>query len=283
MRSLSKIIGSGRKLLLCAAGLAVVAAPIAIGGLGAVPMRGQSQAEATTSSFEVASVRANRGGVEKGERTRSIEPGKITYMNAGLGEFIAMAYGVKHYQITGPDWIVDPGTSDRYDVIAAAGSPVSTDEVKRMLGPLLAERFHLTFHRETREIPVFALVVDKNGPKFKQGAEDCVTPSMRPDGEGGFLFKNWTMSAFGDWLSGLPAVARPVVDRTGLQGVFSFDANLFGFPKDMDPGDMKRSMRDASEVIFSMLPSELGLKLVAQKAQMEIIVVDHADKIPTEN
>jgi uncharacterized protein (TIGR03435 family) len=279
----AKKLNFSKKFLLGAAGVLAIAVPVAIGGIISLPARGESQA--TPTPFEVASVKANRGGIDKGERTRIVEPGRITYMNAGLGEYIALAYSVKRYQVSGPDWIVDPGTSDRYDVIANAGSPVSTDEVKRMLQPLLAERFHLTFHREMRELSVFALVVDKNGPKIKQSAEDGTPQSMKPDGEGGFLFNNWTMSTFGDWLTGLPAVARPVVDHTGLQGVYSFDTNLFNFSKDMDMGDQKRALArgDASEAIFSTLASQLGLKLVAQKAQVEIIVVDHADKVPTEN
>ncbi|HUK30006.1 MAG TPA: TIGR03435 family protein, partial [Candidatus Acidoferrum sp.] len=88
-----------------------------------------------------------------------------------------------------------------------------------------------------------------------------------------------------DWLSGLPSVGRPVIDQTGLAGVYSFDANLFNFSKDMDIGDQKRALGngDASIAVFSTLATQLGLKLVAQKAQVEIIVVDHADKIPTEN
>ena len=273
-----------KKLLLGTVGSLAIVVPVAIGAIVAFPGHVQSQTGAAPPAFEVASVKPNRGE-GKGDRTQVIEPGKITYMDTGLGQFIAMAYGVKPYQVSGPDWIVDPGSSDRYDLIAKAGSPVSADEVKRMIQPLLAERFHLTFHREMRELPVFALVVDKNGPKIKQSPEDGVPQSMRPDGEGGFLFKNWTMEDFGDWLSRLPAIARPVVDHTGLRGVFSFDANLFNFSKDMDIGDQKRALGrgDASEALFATLPSQLGLKLVAQKAQVEIIVVDHADKVPTEN
>ncbi|HUK31745.1 MAG TPA: M56 family metallopeptidase, partial [Candidatus Acidoferrum sp.] len=176
-----------KKFLLGAAGVLAIAVPVAIGAIAAFPGHGQSQAGATPPAFDVASVKRNREE-GKGDRTQVIEPGKITYMDTGLGELIAMAYGVKDYQVAGPDWIVNPRTSDRYDVIASAGSPVSTAEVKRMLQPLLAERFHLAFHREMRELPVYALVVDKNGPKIKQSADDGTPRSMRPDGEGGFAF-----------------------------------------------------------------------------------------------
>jgi uncharacterized protein (TIGR03435 family) len=265
--------------------LGAVAVPILAVGMIAIPSHGQSQGGAAPPAFEVASVKVNRGGIEKGERTRTIEPGKITYMNASLGEFIAMAYGVKRYQLSGPDWVVNPGSSDRFDVIASAGSPVSTEEVKRMLGPLLVERFHLTFHREMRELPVFELVVAKNGPKIEPSGKAGVAQSMKPDGQGGFIFTNWTMSSFVGWLSGLPSVGRPVIDHTGLDGTYTFDANLFNFTKETDIGDTKRAMvsGDASDAVFSTLQSQLGLKLVAQRATIEIIVIDHAGRLPTEN
>ncbi len=285
MVRIARGLGFHKRLLLSAAGLLSIAVPVAIGGFAAASGLCQSQTTGAPAAFEVASVKAHQGGADKGERTRIIEPGRITYMNASLGEFIAMAYGVKRYQVSGPDWIVNPGSSDRYDVIATAGSPVSTEEVKRMLGPLLAERFHLIFHRETRELSVFELVLAKGGPKFKPSEKAEGAQSMKPDGEGGFYFRNWTMASFGNWLSGLPSVGRPVIDRTGLEGFYSFDANLFNFTKETDTGDTKRAMvsGDASDAIFSTLQNQLGLKLVAQRAMMEIIVIDHADKLPTEN
>jgi uncharacterized protein (TIGR03435 family) len=88
-----------------------------------------------------------------------------------------------------------------------------------------------------------------------------------------------------DWLTGLPSIARPVVDRTGLDGRYTFSANLFNFPKGTPPDDMKRGMRssDASDAIFSALPEQLGLKLESQKAPIEILIIDHADKLPTAN
>ena len=129
----------GRRLLLAGAVVAAVAGPIVIGTLYAFPSLAQSQAEATPQAFEAASVKPNRAG---GVTTRHIEPGTITYLNITLGEFIAMAYGVKHYQLSGPDWIVNYGSTDRYDVIAKAAGAVSAEPLQRMLGPLLLERFH---------------------------------------------------------------------------------------------------------------------------------------------
>ena len=254
-----------------------------LGALAALPGRGQSRVGTAPAVFEAASVKLHEGGISRGERTHSIEPGRITWFNANLGQFIELAYGVKHYQVSGPDWIVNFASTDRYDVVATAGNPVSAEEVKRMLGPLLAERFHLAFHRETHEVSVFALVVAKGGPKFKPG--DGGALSMSPDGEGGTSYQNWPMATFVNWLSGLASVGRSVIDRTGLEGSYSFHANLFDLPREMAPADMKAAMvnGDGNGAVFSTLTQQLGLKLEAQKASVEILVIDHADKAPTEN
>src|ERR1700730_1005357 len=103
-----------------------------------------------------------------------------------------MAYDVKHNQLSGPDWIVNFGSSDRYDVVAKAASPVAAEQLKRMLGQLLTDRFRLAFHRENRELPVYVLVVAKNGPKFKVG--DGGIESISPDSTGGYSYKNYSMA-----------------------------------------------------------------------------------------
>jgi bla regulator protein BlaR1 len=267
----------GRILLLAAAAVAAVAGPIAIGILHALPSLAQSQAETAPHAFEAASVKPNRAG---GGTTRRIEPGTITYLNITLGEFIAMAYGVKHYQVSGPDWIVNRGSTDRYDVVAKAGAAVSAEPLQRMLGPLLVDRFHLAFHHETRELQVFALVVAKGGPKFKPG--DGGAASVRPDGTGGYSYKNYSMATLAESLSLMTAVGRPVLDRTGLPGGYSFNADLYNVPKGLSPVEFKEAVVN-SDAIFSTLPEQLGLKLEAQKAPTEILVIDHAEKAPVEN
>jgi uncharacterized protein (TIGR03435 family) len=272
-----------KKLLIATAGIAALAGPVAVGILGALPSRGQTQAETTPPAFEAASVKPHVD-TGKRDRTRSIEPGRITVVDAPLGEFISFAYDVKRYQISAPDWIVSNNTSDTYDVVATAGKAVSVPELKRMLQRLLAERFHVVFHRETRELPVFTLVLAKSGPKFKEPG-DGGEYAVRPDDEGGLSFKNVSMAGFADWLTGLPSMGRPVLDRTGLAGSFSLNANLFGLAKGADPGELKRTMvgSDAADTLRATLPEQLGLKLDPQKAPIEILVIDHADKVPTQN
>ena len=272
-------LDTGRRILLIAAGTAAIAGPIAIGVMGALPSRGQTGPEGPAPAFEAASVKPHQDTGRR-NRTRVIENGKIDFQEVTLRELMLVAYGVRPYQISGPDWIQDT----RYDVIATAGKAVSARETRRMLGPLLAERFHLAFHRQTRELPVFALIVAKGGPKFKE-AGDHDEPSIRPDGEGGLSFQNWSMDDLAGWLAGLPSMGRPVIDRTSLDGHFSFRANLFDVEKGAPPDQLKRSMlrEDAVDVLSARLPEQLGLKLEAQKAPIEILVIDHAEKVPTQN
>ena len=276
-------LGTGRRILLIAAATAALIGPIAIGMIGALPSRGQSRAEAAAPAFEAASVRLHQdSGIRN--RIRSLEPGRITYLDTPLSLFIAMAYGLKPYQLAGPDWIVDTRSPVTYDVVATAGKAASVEEVKRMLGPLLAERFHLVFHRETRQLAVFALVVAKGGPKFKEpdgGGE----PTVRFDSELGLAFQNFSMDELAGWLSMLPSMGRPVIDRTNLPGSFTFHANLFNLEKGAPPGELKRTLvnTDAVDTLRMTLPEQLGLKLEAQKAPIEMLVIDHADRVPTAN
>jgi uncharacterized protein (TIGR03435 family) len=284
-KQVARNLSLGSRTLLVASAVVAFGGPAAIGVLSVQPGRSQTQAGAAPSAFEAASVKLHEGGISRGDRTQRVEPGRLTWFNTNLGQLIEMAYGVKHYQVSGPDWIVNYGSTDRYDVVATAGKPVSVDEVKRMVGPLLTERFHLTFHRETRELPVFALTVSKGGTKLQPG--DDGAPSQSRDSEGGWFHKNWSMTMLADWLSGLASVGRPVIDRTGLQGPYSFHENLLNFPKEMGTAETKAEVAarigTPDDSFFSILQSTLGLKVETQKARIEILVIDHAEKVPTEN
>jgi len=270
----------GRKILLISTGLIAIAGPVAIGVPGARSSRGQSQAASAT--FDVASVKSNRSG---GHTTRKIDSGRITYIDITLGEFIRMAYGLSFNQLSGPNWAVEIGSADRYDVLGSAAGPASKEELMLMLRTLLVERFHLVFHRESRQVPVYALVVAKGGPKFNSSDGGAMTtvPDTAPDGTPGFLLKNWTMSSFANSLSIINVVGRPVLDRTGLEGSYTFKANLSDRRKQAASGaDSGGSVVPDSDALFSTL-QELGLKLESRKEPVEFFVIDHADKLPVAN
>jgi uncharacterized protein (TIGR03435 family) len=233
-------------------------------------------------AFEAASVRPHHDTGRR-DRTRTIEPGRLTWLDVTLGELISAAYGVKHYQISGPEWITGLSSAVTFDVIATAGKEVPVREIKRMLGQLLAARFHLAFHHETRELPIYALVVAKGGPKFRSG--DGGQQTIGPDPAGGVSFQNYSMENFADWLTILPSLNRPVIDHTGLTGAFTFRANLFNLAAGTPPDEMKRAMigPEAGDNLRAAIPDLLGLRFEAQKSPIVILVIDHADKVPTEN
>ncbi len=102
----------------------------------------------------------------------------MNYTNVNLKEVIGKAYKVQQYQITGPDWI----NTERLDIVARFAPHSAQDQIPLMLQALLADRFKLTLHRETRELPMYALVVAKNGPKFKSTETETGTSlELEPD------------------------------------------------------------------------------------------------------
>lgn len=227
--------------------LPLTAVVVVIGIMGALP--GSSQAAAPV--YEVMPARADRAA-SLGEAS------KLSYFDITVGELIEMAYGVKPYRLAGPDWIVNPFSSDKYDVVYKSGSPSSVEQLNQTLGLLLTGKFHLAFHREMREIPVLALVVGKGGPKVKPG--DGGAMRMVPGTNGGFSYKNWSMADLIKLLSGLPSVDRPVLDQTGLEGRYSFDA--------------------ADLIDLAAFQDQVGLRLDSRKAPVEMFVIDRADKLP---
>ena len=230
---------------------------------------------APRARFDVASVKANTRG---GGTTRRIEQQSLTYLNVTLGEFIQMAYGVKRYQVQGEDWITAPA-ANRYDIVAKASAPASEAELQAMLAPLLEDRFHLKVHRETRVMPVYVLVQGKNGAKLKEG--DGGNTWVSPDPAGGFRYQNYPMGAFVNMLSLMRTVQRPVIDRTGLAGSYTFTANLQDLPRGANVDELKQSVFESDTAVFAALEEQLGLKLNSDRAPIDLLVVDHADKTPT--
>jgi len=176
---------------------------------------------------------------------------------------IREAYDVRDFQITaGPAWL----DTDRFDIRAKAKEGVSTRQMKTLLQALLADRFQLRLHRETKELPVYTLSVAKNGAKFREAtADDQHTTAAGP---GEITDHGVAIPIFIKQLSGL--VDRAVVDQTGLKG--SYDLNL-QWTREQDTGPS----------LFTALEEQLGLKLSGGKGPVEILVIDHVVRVPIEN
>ncbi|HXB72971.1 MAG TPA: TIGR03435 family protein [Candidatus Acidoferrales bacterium] len=241
------------------------------------------QPSAGPPAFEVASVRPNRVGNAEGEGKvrESVDstPASLTMRNVSLNSCLKWAYGVKDYQISGPRWL----TSEKYDVVAKTGRPATNDQLRLMLQTLLAERFQTTLHRETKELPMYALVVGKNGPKLQETKGGPSSKDIRgiTIDNGGVVYKNTSMAELADALSAtIFGLNRPVLDKTGLEGSFDFTVKLAESTAELK-GSL-RSIADDPSIMMSAL-QQIGLKLEPQKGPVEILVIDHAEKVPTEN
>jgi uncharacterized protein (TIGR03435 family) len=230
---------------------------------------------ASAQEFEVASIRPTQGGPERVETS----PGNLTMRSVRLQACIRWAYGVHDYQISGgPNWL----NSERYDVIAKPASAATEDQLRMMLRALLADRFKLALHPQSKELSVYVLAIGKNGSKLK-ASKDSTAPRNVLPAAGGITLQNVTMSEFtAEFLSRVPALDRPVLDRTGLQGKFDITLMLFDNQPGADPAAVKRAVgaADVSNYVFAV--EQLGLKLETQKLPIDILMIDRAEK-PNEN
>jgi uncharacterized protein (TIGR03435 family) len=272
---------------------------------------------AFAQKFEVASIKPNRAGDNR--IMIGMQPGgRFNASNVTVKQLITMAYGIRDYQVSGlPSW----AESDHYDISAkpeSAGDAAppqpgrmseaemqtQQQKMRAMIKDLLADRFGMKTHAETKELPIYALVVAKNGPKLeesKEGAPDIVEGPGRgrgPEegavvrrgqmirmGRGQLTGQEMRMNMLTNQLSQI--LGRNVVDKTGLTG--KYDIRLTWTP---DPGQGGLIVRDAGEgpppssdsgpSIFTAVQEQLGLKLDSQKGPVELVVVDRIEK-PSEN
>ncbi len=258
-------------------------------------------------AFEVASVKPSPPFAERKSNVTgwfggpgTSDPTRVTIENYMLLGLIAGAYKVETYQVSGPSWLED-ARETQFDITAKVPDGATKEQVPLMMQTLLAERFHLTVHREKKEANVYELVVAKNGPKLKQSvaspvAKDGPAPpsgSLKADQEGFLVVPpgrgyrmammndrgtaQFTDATIGQLVSLLASqVHRPVTDATGLKGKYDFSLrwSMEGLGK---PGD------DPGPTIFGAVQEQLGLKLEQKKGQIDMIVIDHMDKVPTEN
>jgi len=254
----------GRKLLLAAAGVFTVTAPLAVGLMSARVVR--SQAIATPrAEFEVASIKPNKSGDSFDVRSIGKEPGKVVLQNVSLKDCIEASFGISGDQISGPGWI----DADKFNILAQAPAGTSKDRLRTMLQTLLEDRFRLKVHREKRAGSVYALVVGKNGPKLKPASGGANRMVFGPAGH--LTAQNVTMPMLAEALAG--KIGRPVLDSTSLPGFFDFTLD---FAPDDRPNDNAPSLSTAVQ-------EQLGLRLEPAKGAIEVLVVDHADRVPIEN
>jgi uncharacterized protein (TIGR03435 family) len=311
MKDPGHALNGWRKVLLMSASIVTIAWPLVVGMLSAPRLDAQSPLEAGSGpTFEVASVKQSQS--REGFVQLGIQPGgRFTARNVPLRMLIQNAYQLQDSQlIGGPDWV----DSDRFDVVAKAAGDVPPTAIgpgrpagalQLMLQALLAERFNLKVHEETRELPIYALLLARSdgklGTQLRPAAVDCAAviasargrgaqpPSPPQPGEhpqcgmrigpgqmsgGGLLMSQFAMS-----LSLF--VRRGVVDRTGLTG--PFDIELTWTPDQMPQGPPPPGAPPLPPVdphgpsIFTAVQEQLGLKLDSTKGPVDVLVIDQVE------
>jgi uncharacterized protein (TIGR03435 family) len=224
-------------------------------------------------TFDVASIKPNRS--EGGMSSIRASTGRITMENVSLKKVTLWAYGIpddREYALVGPGGL----TTEHFDLQANFPADTPPEQVRRMTQALLAERFKLALHIETRQLPIYVLVVAKNGPKIHPVEDGQPRTSGRP---GQFEATKIPMQHFADLLARF--MHQQVVDETGLAGVFDF--TLEWSPDEMKAEAMPPTGGTIAPSIFTALQEQLGLKLEGRKGPVEVLVVDHIEKAPTEN
>jgi uncharacterized protein (TIGR03435 family) len=313
-----------RNLSLAAAGLFSVFVPVAIGQNRTLPgttSQRVAQAPVATGNkleFEVASVRKNKSEDEASMNISPllgdgpVPPGNLYLAkNIKLIQFIAFAYSLTQIQLRSLELHVPWTTEDRFDIEARAqGNPTKAD-YRLMMQSLLADRFKLTVHYETRVVPLYVLVLAKPGkfgPNLRPHRADdpvCVKPQasqnpnetdaegypevcggpygMRPSKPGRMKSggRDVSMARFTAIMTGVGVVERPMLDKTGIQGTVDYYLEWRKVADQVPRGAPLELDEDAPA--FADAPKEqLGIKMLSQKGQSEIFIVDHIER-PSEN
>jgi uncharacterized protein (TIGR03435 family) len=225
-----------------------------------VPAFSQAQ-----SQFDVASIKRS-DPAHFGAQTFFSPGGKFSAVTASVKSLVCFAYQLRPHQVAGgPAWF----DTEVFDVSAKTEGPASYEQLFPMVQALLADRFQLRFHRETREQPVYALVLGRNGPKFQ--AAKSAGRGVGGGGKGRLSGNGADMATFASALSG--KLGRSVLDRTGLKGVYDF---LLTWTPD------EEQATDPGLSLFTATQEQLGLKLESAKGPVEVLVIDHAER-PSEN
>jgi uncharacterized protein (TIGR03435 family) len=267
-------------------------------------------------TFEVASIRLSAAtGASHMNVGVHIDGAQVSCIALNLKDYISAAYKVKIYQIQGPDFI----GGDRFDINAKLPAGATQDQVPDMLKALLADRFGMKFHRETKDFPVYGLVVAKSGVKMNKSAPDpddpsdigkAVTNVTGSGGRGGvhldyghgsfftmadnkFTARKLPMSRFAEVLARFED--KPVVDMTDLKGSYDFDLEFtqedymamlirsaIAAGVTLPPEALRMLSGSSGDSLLNAL-ERLGLKLETRKAPLEVLVIDHIEKTPTEN
>jgi uncharacterized protein (TIGR03435 family) len=282
-------------------------------------LAGISAALHAQPAFEVASIRPPEPIAAQGVTAGvHIDGAQVRCLLLSLRDYVRIAYKVKDYQIQGPDWMA----STRFDIVAKLPSGATADQVPEMVGALLADRFQMKMHRDSKEFAVYGLVVGRGGPKLKaspteapaegadaaKGAVNVVAASNNSGtvvdlGKGSSVSISYASNQIEAKKVSIPGLAdvlarfadKPVVDMTNIQG--NYDFTLVFAPEDframliraaviagatLPPEALKLLDTASGDSMFTAL-EPLGLKMEPRKSPLEVLVIDGMQRAPSEN
>lgn len=219
-------------------------------------------------SFEVATIKPADPKEMNGNF--QIEGDLLSIKNQTVNSLISVSFGIHQKQIVGdPAWL---GT-ERFDIEGKAdlaGEP-NLQQIQEMIQKLLRDRFDLKFHRDKRDLSIYAIKVAKGGTKIARSTTTSPLPSQTGHGRGGQQERKFTNNSMSDFALGMQAyMDRPVVDETGLPGRYDFTLKW-------TPDNSPTNEPDAAPGIFTAVQEQLGLKLEATKGPADVLVIDHVE------
>jgi uncharacterized protein (TIGR03435 family) len=244
----------------------------------------------TPTEFEVVTIHLSRPDEKEDFRLAN---GRIDAKAVGLKDMITFAYDIEDDWVRGGEkWL----ETDKYDITAKTQPTESSDTLRVMVQSMLADRFKLKVHKEAQPVTVYGLTV--NNSKLKEADPNSRSTCVRRAADGGLTLTctNTTMAQFAVKIRDVAAgyLEHPVVDLTGLKGAYDF--TLAWAPRNRvmgrQPGES--STQDSSPVpvasdrpvaltLYEAVSRQLGLKLATQKHPMQVVVIDHMERTPTEN
>jgi len=225
-------------------------------------------------AFEAAFIKANTTG--SGSSSSNGTKGQLVMVNQSLRRLIERGYNVKPFQVIAPEWTENV----RFDITAKFPEDTKNSDRPAMLKTLLEDRFKLTTHGESKELPGYALVVAKGGLKIKPVEADKSnngTSSNSSNNSVSLKVTSIPMSDVADYLA--RRVGSTVIDSTGVSGLYTFELHWTLDDTNGGPGDGGAAEFAAIQEAFG----SLGLRLQAQKVPVQMVVVGHVERVPTEN
>jgi uncharacterized protein (TIGR03435 family) len=273
-----------------------------------------AQGQTAKPTFEAASIKTATPLGPLGMRSDwhggpgTSDPGTFRCLNCTLYSLVKTAYGIRFtFGFSGPDWL----QSLRFDVSAKVAAGATKEAFQGMMQVLLSERFKLVVHREMKQMQVYELTVGKNGPKFKEAVpkdaphdDDPPPAKLKRDSDGfPILTPGMSMAMIPgrarvrsenqpiEWFTEMLSVQLqcPVLDATGLKANYdftlswAFEDRSSASPPDIGGAPPAAELESYIPSLITAVESQLGLKLQQRKGQAEVLVVDHMEKVPTEN